>query len=174
MYLGIRPALKARPSLLDLIRGGGDSGGLSGFSGEGSSIAAGSAGSSTATVATRPPVAGGLEAGPGNTIPEAATSSPPPPLAAPRQIPGWLDTAALQVASTLPLPTSPPTSPILSTPPPYPPSRPASPSSSESADLSAQEPAPTPAPVHALSTMAPKVRCCLHRRLVAPFVARPR
>ncbi|VUC22435.1 unnamed protein product [Clonostachys rosea] len=88
MYLGIRPALKARPSLLDLIRGSGDSGGLSGLSGEGSSIVAESAGPSTATVASRP--AGGLEAGPDTTIevPAAATSSPPPPLSAPRQVPG--------------------------------------------------------------------------------------
>ncbi|CAI6096497.1 unnamed protein product [Clonostachys chloroleuca] len=101
MYLGIRPALKARPSLLDLIRGGGDSGGLSGLSGEGSSIAAGSAGPSTATIATRPPVAGGLEAGPGNTIPEAATSLPPPPLAAPRQIPGSFDSTFANLSTDI-------------------------------------------------------------------------
>ncbi|CAH0005160.1 unnamed protein product [Clonostachys byssicola] len=96
MYLGIRPALKARPSLLDLIRGGGDSGGLSGLSGEGSSIAAGSAGSSTATVATRPPAAGGLDA-----IPAAATSSPPPPLAAPRQVPGSFDSTFANLSTDI-------------------------------------------------------------------------
>ncbi|CAH0059039.1 unnamed protein product [Clonostachys solani] len=93
MYLGIRPALKARPSLLDLIRGSGDSGGLSGLSGSGSSIGAGSEGSSTATVATRP--------GPDTTIPAAATSSPPPPLAAPRQAPGSFNSAFANLSTDI-------------------------------------------------------------------------
>ena len=172
MHLGIRPTLKARPSLLDLIRAGGDGSYSNNSSSSGSRSRSDSVSTAGSTAGSTEP---GAPAGAGDPSIHTrsghsdsaqrqvdATSSPSPP-AAPRptrsRAAAPVEPLEVQVASTLPLPNSPPTSPPSSPLPPNPPrrSRSASPSS-QSATSSTDSSDYDTELSHSSHRMAPQVR----------------
>lgn len=179
MHLGIRPSLKARPSLLDLIRAGssesikntgspksGDGGSntitgskLAGAPADTGVIGTGTGTDSGSSSSWAPP---GTPPGTRSSHSEsaqtqvAATSSSPPESV--RPITGRLggNLAAHEVAPTLPLPNSPSTSPPSSPLSPNPPPRSASPSS-QSATSTTDRSGYNTSISHPSSKMAPKV-----------------